>query len=342
LRAACPAVSAAGAEPDVPAEDAPAPSATPASRNARRVAAIDCGTNSIRLLIADVVAGQVSDRVREMRIVRLGENVDATGRLSDAALSRTFEALDVYAGLIHAHEVPPDAIRMAATSATRDAENREAFVAGVVDRLGVSPDVLTGDEEAALSFAGAGSALLPGTPEPWLVVDIGGGSTECVLGDASGVRAARSVNVGCVRITERRLRADPPSADEIAAAVDDIDGALRLAAETVDLAAAATLVGLAGSVTTVTALALDLPAYEPTAIHGSRITATDVHQVATDLLRMTRQERAALPVMHPGRADVIAAGALILDRVLVAAGADSVVASEHDILDGLALSVAQR
>lgn len=314
----------------------------------RRVAAIDCGTNSIRLLVADVdPAGdrdgrRVVDLVREMRIVRLGEGVDATGRLSEAALGRTFRALDDYAATIQALGVGTANIRMAATSATRDAENRDEFGHGVVSRFGVPPDVLTGDEEAALSFAGAVSALPDGTPGPWLVADIGGGSTECVLGDGAGVRAARSVDIGCVRITERRLRSDPPEPDQVSAATADVDAALAQAAATVDFAAAATVVGLAGSVTTVAALALGLPEYDPVAIQGSRISAGDVHRVATDLLAMSRRERAALPVMHPGRVDVIGAGALILDRLLVAAGADSVVASEHDILDGLALSVADR
>lgn len=310
--------------------------------DARRVAAIDCGTNSIRLLVAEVADNRVSDISREMRIVRLGEGVDATGRLGEAALVRTFAALDDYAATVRRLGVQPGAVRMAATSATRDAANRDAFVGGVVDRLGVPPDVLTGDEEAALSFAGAVSALPAGTAEPWLVTDIGGGSTECVLGDRDGVKAARSVDIGCVRITERRLRDDPPDQEQVAAATGDIDAAFALAGETVDLGAASTVVGLAGSVTTVAGIALGLPAYDPAAIHGSVISAADIHRVASDLLAMPRARRAELPVMHPGRVDVIAAGALILDRLLVAAGADAVVASEHDILDGLALNVAAR
>jgi exopolyphosphatase/guanosine-5'-triphosphate,3'-diphosphate pyrophosphatase len=307
-----------------------------------RVAAIDCGTNSIRLLVADVTAGHVTDVTRRMEIVRLGEGVDATGRLSDAALQRTFAALDGYVGVIHDLHVAPDAVRMAATSATRDAANRDDFVTGVKERLGADPEVLTGDEEAALSFAGAVSAVTGLPPEPWLVVDIGGGSTECVVGDRTGVRAAKSVDIGCVRITERRLRADPPTREQVGAATADIDSALAGADAAVGLTGARTLIGLAGSVTTVAAIALGLDEYDPAAIHGSVTTAADVHRVASDLLRMTHQERAALPAMHPGRVDVIGAGALILDRVMAAARLDAVVASEHDILDGLALSIADR
>lgn len=306
----------------------------------RRVAVVDCGTNSIRLLIADVTGGRLADVRREMRVVRLGEGVDATGRLSAAGLQRTFAAVDEYAAAIAGAGVDPGDVVMAATSATRDAENRSEFVSGVVERLGVEPKVLSGDEEARLSFAGARSAIADGMPEPWLVVDIGGGSTECVAGDSGGVRAARSVDVGCVRMTERRLTGDPPGEASVAAAIADIDAALHEADGVVGLRSAATLIGLAGSVTTVAAIALGLPTYDARAIHGATVSAADVHRIAEELLRMPRADRAAIPVMHPGRVDVIAGGALILDRVVQAAGVDGVVASEHDILDGLALHAA--
>jgi exopolyphosphatase/guanosine-5'-triphosphate,3'-diphosphate pyrophosphatase len=305
-----------------------------------RVAAIDCGTNSIRLLIADADPGRLDDVVRRMEVVRLGAAVDRTGRLADDALERTFAALDDYAAEIRRHGA--ERVRMVATSATRDAANRDVFVAGVVERLGVAPDVATGDEEAALSFTGA-TAELRGTarlPAPYLVCDIGGGSTELVLGDDGGVSAACSVDIGCVRMTERHLHSDPPTSEEVAAARADVDAALDGAAATVDMSRAATLVGLAGSVTTVTALALDLPGYDPGRIHHARVPATAVHAVTEELLAMSRDRRAALPVMHPGRVDVIGAGALILDAVVRHAGVEAVVASEHDILDGIAMSLA--
>lgn len=308
-----------------------------------RVAAIDCGTNSIRLLVADITGGRVDDVVRRMEIVRLGQGVDRTGRLSAEALARTFGALDDYAGVIE--QTGAVRVRMVATSATRDAANRDEFVEGVRRRIGVAPDVVSGEEEAALSFAGA-TADLAGAdwPAPYLVCDIGGGSTEFVLGDAAddeagGVHASMSVDVGCVRMTERHLRDDPPTAAQVQAAADDIDDAVRRADAAIGFAAAGTLVGLAGSVTTVVALALGLDAYDPARIHHARISAAQVHEIAQGLLAMTHAERAALAVMHPGRVDVIGAGALVLDRVLVGTGLDAVVASEHDILDGIALSV---
>ena len=304
-----------------------------------RVAAIDCGTNSIRLLVADVEGPQLVDVVRRMEIVRLGQGVDRTGRFADEALQRTFAALDDYAGVIAANGV--ERVRMVATSATRDAANRDEFVAGVQARLGVAPDVVSGDEEAALSFTGATADLRDDAwPAPYLVCDIGGGSTEFVLGDRSGVRASQSVDVGCVRMTERHLHDDPPSQDQVQAATADIDAAIATADAAVGFAAARTLVGLAGSVTTVVAIALGLEHYDPDRIHHARISATDVHAVTDRLLASTRADRAAMSVMHPGRVDVIGAGALVLDRVLARTGLDAVVASEHDILDGIARSVA--
>jgi exopolyphosphatase/guanosine-5'-triphosphate,3'-diphosphate pyrophosphatase len=303
-----------------------------------RVAAIDCGTNSIRLLIADVDDMGLHDVVRRMEVVRLGAGVDRTGRLSDEGLVRTFAALDDYAGEIRQHGA--DRVRMVATSATRDAANRDAFVAGVVDRLGVPPEVVTGEEEAQLSFVGATRELgaRSGLEPPYLVCDIGGGSTEFVLGDTDGVRGAMSVDVGCVRMTERHLADDPPSAAQVAAARADVTAAVQQAADVVDFAEARTLVGLAGSVTTVVAIALELSEYDAQRIHHARISAADVHAITERLLGMRRDERAAIPVMHPGRVDVIGAGALVLDTVVVVGGFDAVVASEHDILDGIAYS----
>ncbi|MFR9724772.1 exopolyphosphatase [Streptomyces sp. MS19] len=310
------------------------------------VAAIDCGTNSIRLLVArtDRDTGLLTDLDRRMEIVRLGQGVDRTGRLAPEALERTFAACRAYADAIRAHGVPPERVRFVATSATRDAANRDDFTRGVREILGVTPEVVTGDEEAALSFTGATRELARDT---YLVTDIGGGSTEFVLG-AGGVRAARSVDIGCVRLTERHLTgddgavADPPSAAQAAAMTADIDAALDLAAERVPLTEAGTLVGLAGSVTTVAAIALGLTAYDPGAIHHARIGVGQVGETTDRLLAATHAERAAIPVMHPGRVDVIGAGALILRRVMERTGASEVVVSEHDILDGIAYGVADR
>jgi exopolyphosphatase/guanosine-5'-triphosphate,3'-diphosphate pyrophosphatase len=311
-----------------------------------RVAAIDCGTNSIRLLIADIDARKsvLTDIEREMRIVRLGEGVDRTGRLSEAALSRTIAALREYANRIEA--LSPAAVRMVATSATRDAENSQEFVDRVKEVLGASPEVVSGDEEAWLSFSGAtrelaGAALAgrDGCAPPYLVTDIGGGSTEFVLGGAEGVSGARSVDIGCVRMTERHLHGDPPSQTEVAAATADIDSALVTVAASVPVEQARTLVGLAGSVTTVAGIALGLKRYEATRIHHSRITAAQVHEVTSQLLAQTRVERAAIGVMHPGRVDVIGAGALVLDRIIAHFGFAEVLVSEHDILDGIAWSL---
>ncbi|TDB87446.1 Ppx/GppA phosphatase family protein [Actinomadura sp. 7K534] len=312
-----------------------------------RVAAVDCGTNSVRLLIADIAPGEgggtLTDVERRMEIVRLGEGVDETGRLSPAALERTFTAMRGYADLIERHGARaghgPVKTRVVATSATRDAENRADFVSGVVDIFGVVPEVISGDEEAELSFAGATRELAALRPaRPYLVVDIGGGSTEFVLGSSSA-DAARSTDIGCVRMTERHLRDDPPTPLQISGAAADIDAALASVREAVPVDEARTLVGLAGSVTTVAGIALDLPEYDSERIHLSRITATQVHEVTRRLLHATRAERAEIPVMHPGRVDVIGAGALILDRIMREYGFGAVVVSERDILDGIAWSL---
>lgn len=305
-----------------------------------RVAAIDCGTNSIRLLIADIENGKLTDIVRTMVIVRLGEGVDKSGEFSQAALTRTFAAIDTFAALIAEHK--PELVRFVATSASRDVSNRGEFVDGIVTRLGIEPDIISGDEEAALSFVGATADLLnfdqAPTP-PYLVVDIGGGSTEFVLGTAKPT-AAISTNVGCVRMTERHLVSDPATAEQIAAATADIDAAIDQAYSAVSIAEAKSLIGLAGSVTTVAALALGLAEYDSEAIHGSRISAAEVHRVTQDLLTMTRAQRAALGPMHEGRIDVIGSGALVLDRIMARTGLSEVVVSERDILDGIARALA--
>ncbi len=304
-----------------------------------RVAAVDCGTNSIRLLVADVdaAAGTLTDLDRVMQIVRLGEGVDRTGRLSDAALGRTLAAIDAYAARID--ELGAQRVRFVATSASRDAQNAAAFVSGVQARLGVPAEVVSGAEEAALSFAGATRELQGREPGPFLVVDIGGGSTEFVLGDARPW-AARSVDVGCVRITERRLHSDPPTPAEVEAARADIAAAVAAAGASVPLARARTLVGLAGSVTTLAAMDAGLAEYDAEVTHHYRLPAASVRELTTRLLATTRAERARIPVMHPGRVDVIAAGALVLEAVVTATGLPEVLVSEHDILDGIAWSLA--
>jgi exopolyphosphatase/guanosine-5'-triphosphate,3'-diphosphate pyrophosphatase len=319
----------------------------------QRVAAIDCGTNSLRLLIADIdpVSAELTDVQRRMEIVRLGQGVDATGRLAPDALARTFAMLEQYARAIA--ESGAAAVRLVATSATRDASNAAEFAAGVRRILGVEPEVISGADEAYLSFSGAtaelGGGAGPGErgarqPEPpFLVVDIGGGSTEFVFGgeDARSASAlsAISVNIGCVRLTERHLHDDPPRPDQVAAAERDVDAALDAVAEAIPVARAHTLVGLAGSVTTLTAVALNLTAYDPARIHHARVSAARVHDVTAGLLGSDHDHRAAISVIHPGRVDVIGAGSLILDRIMTRFGFAEMVASEHDILDGIAWSI---
>jgi exopolyphosphatase / guanosine-5'-triphosphate,3'-diphosphate pyrophosphatase len=310
----------------------------------RRVAAVDCGTNSLRLLVADVdldpsTRAELTDVARRMEIVRLGQGVDQTGRLAPEALARTARVLRDYADVIAG--AAAGAVRMVATSATRDASNTAEFTRQVKEILGVGPEVLTGAEEAALSFTGATAELAAREGGPYLVADIGGGSTEFVLGEP-GERAvhAISVNIGCVRMTERHLRGDPPTGAELAAATADIDAALDAVADAVPVREARTLVGLAGSVTTVAGIAMGLPAYDAARIHHARVPAAEVHEVAQGLLGQTRAARAAIGVMHPGRVDVIGGGALILDRIMRRFGFGEVLVSEHDILDGIAWSLA--
>jgi exopolyphosphatase/guanosine-5'-triphosphate,3'-diphosphate pyrophosphatase len=303
----------------------------------RRVAAIDCGTNSIRLLVADLDRGHLADVVRETRIVRLGAGVDRTGMLAPDALERTRVALHDYAATIAGHDV--DRVRMVATSATRDASNRADFVAMVVSELGIEPDVVTGLDEARLSFAGA-SSVLPADSGPLLVADIGGGSTELVRGGNGDLRAC-SMDVGCVRLTERHLHAEPPTPDQVEAVVADVRSAIDSARLHVPIDSPARFVGVAGTVTTIAAIALELPAYDRSAVHGARIDAVTITEITARLIAMSRAERAAIPVMHPGRVDVIVAGALVLRTLLEQSGAVAVIASEHDILDGIALTLGE-
>jgi exopolyphosphatase / guanosine-5'-triphosphate,3'-diphosphate pyrophosphatase len=329
------------------------PVRTPAAQMTHRVAAVDCGTNSLRLLVADVDSerAELVDVARMLEIVRLGQGVDRTGQLAPEALARTTGVLRDYADVIAGSGAR--AVRMVATSATRDASNAAEFTGSVKEILGVAPEVLTGSEEAMLSFTGATIELLTMRAGPYFIVDIGGGSTEFVLGTAATVgkaEAARlaepavhaiSVNIGCVRMTERHLHGDPPTSREVAAAIADIDAALDAVADAVPVWRARTLIGLAGSVTTVAAIAMGLLAYDAARIHHARVSAVDVHEVTRSLLAQTRAARAAIRVMHPGRADVIGGGALVLDRVMQRFGFSEVLVSEHDILDGIAWSLAK-
>jgi exopolyphosphatase/guanosine-5'-triphosphate,3'-diphosphate pyrophosphatase len=317
----------------------------PAAPRQPRVAAVDCGTNSIRLLVAEPDgAGGLRDVDRRMLIVRLGQGVDATGRFAPEALDRTFAACEEYAAVVR--DLGVGRVRFCATSAARDAANGDVFAAGVHERLGVWPEVISGDDEAALSYDGATRDVDPAAfPPPYLVLDIGGGSTELVLGDGHGhVRAAQSLDIGSVRLTERHLPGDPPTTEQVERATADIDRTLdRLS---VPLAEARTLIGVAGTITTVAAMVLDLPEYDSARVHRSTMAVDDVADATARLLRMTRAQRRDLGFMHPGRADVIGAGALILDRVAerVAPGLHrpEVLVSEHDILDGIAWSLLDR
>jgi exopolyphosphatase/guanosine-5'-triphosphate,3'-diphosphate pyrophosphatase len=302
-----------------------------------RVAAIDCGTNSIRLLIADIEGNNFREVVRDMEIVRLGQGVDQTGQFHPDAIVRTLLAVDKFAAEIAKRGV--EKIRFCATSATRDATNRHLFVDGVRDRLGIEPEVISGDEEAALSFSGAIQDLDP-KEGPFLVVDIGGGSTEFVFGTTS-VDAARSVNIGCVRMSERHFANDPATAEQIELARIDIKAAIAQAAAEVPITQAKTLVAVAGTATTVAAAALELAEYDRYAIHLARISAVQVHEASAMFFTKNRDDRLALGYMHPGRVDVIAAGALVLSEIMKATGATEFVASESDILDGMARSLVQ-
>ncbi len=303
----------------------------------KRVAALDCGTNSIRLLIAEENArgSTFTEISRKMSIVKLGEGVDKNKAFLPDAISRTLAALKVFAAEIAEAKVAK--VRFCATSATRDAQNRDEFLIPVAQILGITPEVITGDEEAKLSFLGATQALSK-SDGPFLVVDIGGGSTEFVFG-SDHVDAARSVNIGCVRMSERHFKNDPPTQSEIEGARVDIKNAITLAAEVVPIKSAKTLVAVAGTATTVAAAALNLEKYDSELIHLAKISAKETRRVSDWLLTLTRQERSDLGYMHLGRVDVIAAGSLVLAEIIEATGLTNFIASENDILDGMVWSM---
>ena len=302
-----------------------------------RVAAIDCGTNSIRLLIADIDGNNFREIYRTMEIVRLGQGVDQNKSFHPDAIARTLAAVDEFAQEISRRGV--EKIRFCATSATRDATNRELFINGVKDRLGIEPEVISGEEEAKLSFIGA-TKEFAASDAPFLVVDIGGGSTEFVYGSAD-VEFAKSVNIGCVRMTERNIHSDPPAPEEIENARKDIQEAIAIAAAIVPITRAKTLIAVAGTATSVAASALGLEQYDRHQIHLARVSADQTHLVATTFARMNAEERSHIGFLHPGRADVFAAGSLVLSEILKATGASEFIASEADILDGIAWSLAR-
>ena len=300
-----------------------------------RVAAIDCGTNSIRLLIADITGDNFKEVLRTMEIVRLGQGVDQNKAFHPDAIDRTLKAVELFRDQIASKGV--EKIRFCATSATRDASNRNLFIDGVRDILGIEVEVIPGEEEAELSFIGATKELRQ-SDAPFLVVDIGGGSTEFVFGSEK-VDFAKSVNIGCVRMSERHLNTQPPSMAQIAQAIVDVDIAITQAAAVVPITTAKTLVAVAGTATTVAAAALELTDYDRHLIHLSRISSDKVHKVSASFQSMNKDQIASLGFMHPGRVDVITAGSLVLSRIMAATGATEFVASESDILDGMAWSL---
>lgn len=300
-----------------------------------RVAAIDCGTNSIRLLIADISGGKFKEVLRDMEIVRLGQGVDENKSFHPDAINRTLAAVEKFKNQLAGKGV--EKIRFCATSATRDAANRDLFIDGVRQILGVEVEVIPGEEEARLSFNGATKELLQ-SDAPFLVVDIGGGSTEFVYGNKE-VEFAKSVDIGCVRMSERHLKSQPVEMSQVAQAIIDIDKAIAQAAAIVPISKAKTLVAVAGTATTIAAAALELKTYDRYAIHLSRIPAEKVHKVSAAFQAMTKSDISKLGFMHPGRVDVITAGSLVLSRVMAATGATEFVASESDILDGMAWSL---
>jgi len=306
----------------------------------KRVAAIDCGTNSIRLLISDIdtSTNTATDVVREMRIVRLGEGVDKTNAFLPTALERTFKAVEEYDKLLLKHNV--EHVRFVATSATRDAQNKAMFIKGVIDRLRIVPEVIAGVEEAALSFDGATRSLRQKHSAPFLVIDLGGGSTELVIGDKEPT-GAYSMDVGCVRMTERHTPGGNPTKAQEEAIRTDVRNALKVAGTKVNWKTAKTVVGVAGTITTVAAHVLNLKTYDPDVLHGASITAEQVSQTAQDFITLTPAQRGALPYMHEGRIEVITAGSIVLDEVMKGIGAQTVIASERDILDGVTWSQVQ-
>ncbi|USX47609.1 Ppx/GppA family phosphatase [Dietzia kunjamensis] len=318
-----------------------------------RVGAVDCGTNSIRLLVAEGVPGAagLTDVTREMRIIRLGEGVDATGRLSDGALSRCRTALTDYTATMA--ELGVQLVRMVATSATRDAANKDEFFGMTAEVLGAQfpgavAEVISGQTEAELTFAGGVSDLSP-ADGPFVVTDLGGGSTEIVVGELVGgevrLLGSRSLDIGCVRLTERVLHSDPPTAAEIAEARAVIADELA-EADDVPVGQAGRWVGVAGTFTTLSALAQGLGEYDPQRIHGSVIPLDRMREVCDRLVASTVTERRSLGPMHPGRADVIGGGSIVVqalcDVMAERAGLTELTVSEKDILDGIAMSVLTR
>jgi exopolyphosphatase/guanosine-5'-triphosphate,3'-diphosphate pyrophosphatase len=303
-----------------------------------RVAAIDCGTNSIRLLIADIDGTNFREIYRTMEIVRLGQGVDQTKAFHPDAIKRTLAAVDLFAQEISKRGV--EKIRFCATSATRDATNRDLFISGVKERLGIEPEVISGEEEARLSFIGA-TKEFSSSDAPFLVVDIGGGSTEFVFGHTD-VEYAKSVNIGCVRMTERNIHSDPPAPQEIENARKDIQEAISVAATIVPITQSKTLIAVAGTATSVAASALGLAEYDRHLIHLARVSAEQTHDVALTFAAMNAEQRSHVGFLHPGRADVFAAGSLVLSEIMKATGAKEFIASEADILDGIAWSLAAK
>lgn len=303
-----------------------------------RVAAIDCGTNSIRLLIAEPDgSGGLKDLERRLEVVRLGQGVDATGEFHPDALERTFAAVDQYVDLINKWDIVVEHMHFVATSATRDVMNRDTFFAGIKERLGVLPDVISGETEARLSFNGALSRVTPGG-EPVLVMDIGGGSTELITGSASGdMHSAISLDIGSVRITERFLRQNPVADVDLARAAAYVDG--LLARSEVDFGSIGTWIGVAGTVTTLAGVYLELEQYDRELVHGAVIPLPAVEELLHRLAPLTVDEIRALPSMHPGRADVITGGALVEARIAARLKVQDLIVSESDILDGIALQL---
>ncbi len=306
-----------------------------------RVAAIDCGTNSIRLLIAEPAgSGGLRELDRRLEIVRLGQGVDASGEFHPDALQRTFAVVDQYAELIKKANVSVPKVRFVATSAARDARNRDSFFAGIMQRLGVLPDVISGATEAQLSFLGALSRVNP-EGQPVLVMDIGGGSTELITGSAAGeIYRAISIDIGSVRVTERFLKQNPVADDDLARAIEYVDD--LLAGSGVEFASIGTWIGVGGTATTLAGVYLELKHYDREQVHGAVIPLPAVQELLHRLARMTVEEIKALPSMHPGRADVITGGSLVEARIAARLNVADLIVSESDILDGIALQLIHR
>jgi exopolyphosphatase / guanosine-5'-triphosphate,3'-diphosphate pyrophosphatase len=315
--------------------------------NGTRVAAVDAGTNTTRLLVAEVREGALTRVERNLAFTRLGQGIDATGRLGPRAIEATVAAIAAFAG--RARELGAGRIRVAGTSAVREAANGEELLAAVKEATGLDLEVLPGEAEAALSFAGATQDLPAGR---YLVCDIGGGSTELAegrkapalderAGAGAGVEGAVSLRLGVVRLTERHLAHDPPAPEELAAMEEDIDRVLEAAGHALPDAASAAFVGVAGTVTSLAAIHLGLDHYDPELVHGSALARDDVAGSYRRLAAMSLPEREALPALPPGRSDVIVAGCAILTRAMARWSFPAVRVSDRDILDGLALELAE-